>query len=194
MSDGTSQDRDPKAYEEARDRFSIFAAMDAPELPDDEFDALQVRLCRWQGNKFGAQPWELMTFGIVEEMGELDDAIEVDDKAEIFDAVGDICVYASQILTHNRLALVTALREANLHTSPPRMMSAAGKLCHVTLKRLQRIRGMQDVEAFRAALFEAVVNVLAAARAMGWPLAQSLVDTAEEVMTRSGDMHPESAA
>lgn len=185
------------ASEKACAVFGEYAAMDAPDLPDNRLDAIQVRLCRWQVNKFGSQPFERMALGIIEELGELQDANEAGWTGLQLDAVGDICVYTSQLLTHHRLSLSSTFAYALEVKNPPLMLSAAGKLSHVVLKRLQRIRGMQDIFAFRAELFGRAADVLAAARKSVEPMAEDLEGVLERVanhvMRRKGEMLPETA-
>ena len=168
--------------------FNTFAGLDAPELPGGELDAIQVRLHRWQIDKFGYQASERMALGIIEECGELDDA---DTTADELDALGDICVYSSQLLTHSRLALSVAIRIAEETRFGPTLLSSAGKLAHTVLKRLQKIRGMDDDQKYRAAIFDCVVNVLSAAMEVsGCEASDTVKKVAEHVMARSGDMLP----
>lgn len=148
-------------YEAARARFESWAGLDAPHLPHDPVDAMQVRLCRWQVLNFGPQPDERFALGVLEECGELDEAFADDDPAAAVDALGDVLVYAGQLATSNRLALGPLLVPVG---KAPRLTVAAGRLAHVVLKRAQRIRrGAGSVEQYRADLAAAISGVAAAA-------------------------------
>lgn len=183
----------------AQNVWNTFAAMDAPELPEHPIDSVQVELARWQVNKFGYQSWERQVLGVIEEMGELEEAAVLcsldmtQPYRDVVDAIGDIAVFSSQLLNANRLALSVAL-DMSAHVDYGKgLMSAAGQLSHVTLKRLQGIRGMADDFNFRVRLFESVVTVFAAVREYTEEsdLAGILIKVAGEVMQRKGDMLPQ---
>lgn len=80
---------------------------------------LQKELFRWQTYNFGEQKDRRMVLGICEEAGELchahlklEQGIRGDQeslKAEAMDAVGDICIYAMNLLS-NRQSQIPAIR------------------------------------------------------------------------------------
>ena len=148
----------------AREQFEAFAAMDAPEVPEDETNAMQLRLCRWQRDRFGLQveTHDLrMALGIIEEMGETFDA----ETAELaLDGLGDTCVYAGQILLANRLAIAPVLDLARVFAAAGgELVPATGpsKLAHTVLKGSQKIRGLADSNVFRERLVEHVAMCIA---------------------------------
>lgn len=88
--------------------------------------------------------------GIVEEVGELECAIENGDGAGMRDAFGDISIYLcdyccrENIMWPVRMAL--ALHER--HNARTGVLLYLGKLYRCHLKRFQRIRGMHDAKTF----------------------------------------------
>lgn len=149
------------AYRDARLRFETFAALDAPHVPSDPWDVPQVLLARWQVRNFGAPNGEHLALGVCEEMGELAAAESPDD---IDDAVGDVCVYACQLATLHRLAWSEicvdwmAVGGVSMRISQEAGV-AQGLLAHVALKSAQGIRGLNEPEATRFAVFMALTGV-----------------------------------
>jgi hypothetical protein len=150
----------------ARLRFESWAGMDAPHLPEDAMDAMQVRLARWQIAKFGLCDQAQQTLGIIEELGETHSADTVE---EAIDGLGDVLVFCGQLCITARLALgpILDLAErwyrtpANVPgTVMPSADTAGGFLAHVVLKRQQRIRGYEDDTFFRCELTRALALVI----------------------------------
>lgn len=178
-------------YEQSRTRFERFAALDGRRLPVDAVDAAQVQAARWQSASFPLSSCtdEVIAHGVVEELGEMEEAAA--GSAAERDAVGDICVYAAQLLTANRMAVRCAIEAADAlcgsdHVEPPSLAAAASRLSRAVGKRAQRTRGMADTEEWRRALFAALVGVLATAhRFTGVDLASAFVEVTAEVIQRS---------
>lgn len=169
------------AYETARARFETFAAMDAPCLPDDSLDRLQVRLVRWQVANFGTVTAAEMALGVIEELGELDAARETSNEPEIDDAAGDAMIFACQYATLHRLGF-GALASFDTLIGNGSESQAAGHIAHVTLKASQRVRGMDDPEVARFGAFLALSAVVDALGVCSpW---RQLARTAETVMRR----------
>ena len=180
------------AYATSRARFEAWAALDAPHLPSDPIDAIQVRLARWQSANFGATGDELIALGIGEECGEL---AQAGDRTEAIDALGDVCIYAAQLCTANRLAIGTTLDSGS--SLPVDLAVPVGALQHLVLKRAQRIRkGRLPVEEHRALLFTAIRFVVRAAVAAAQPMAdgitarEAFAATAEHVLARNWTANP----
>ena len=106
----------------AREVFNSYAAMDAPELPEDPQSRLQVELTRWQTKNFGgANPMQMLA-GVVEEVGEIAHALLKNDQRvrgfdddEKFreaagDAVADAVIFLQQLCTLLRLDFGTLVR------------------------------------------------------------------------------------
>ncbi len=188
------------AYTTARARFESWAALDAPHLPADPVDAMQVRLLRWEQ----AQPfWRVsslpVALGCGEEAGELADAVR---HHEIVDAVGDVAIYACQVATRHRLAfgeILDAASDADLahpYDEWRELMSAVGRVQHLILKREQRIRiGAASDAEFGVALFGALARLIAAATdAHGADARAAFLATAERVITRDWNTNPTTGA
>lgn len=104
-----------RPVESARDIFSTYAAIDAPDTPADVWSKLQVDLCRWERHNFEHQPIYRNVLGVCEEAGELAHAVLKHEQAirgcadydafreEAGDAILDIVVYAMNACTKLRL-------------------------------------------------------------------------------------------
>lgn len=148
----------------ARERFESWAGMDAPHLPEDPVDAMQVRLARWQIAKFGLCDLREQALGVIEELGETFDAEE---REEAVDGLGDVLVYAGQLCITARLAIGPIMDLAKEWRADPgaspqdlQPVGAAGKLAHVILKRQQRIRGYADDGFYRSQLVKVLAMVI----------------------------------
>lgn len=185
-------------YERARAAFDTYATMGAPQLPGDAMSAVQVQLYRWQVRNFDLQPAARFVLGIVEEVGEMGEAVEHDDRDAILDAIGDACIYATQLATTQRLdfgALLWASQEL-AHSQPVDV--ALGRIAHAVLKTEQRIRGFDDPEKGRFEVANALLQLLhrlrTIARYMQSELPDVYLDTAEQVLKRDWVADPMTGA
>lgn len=149
----------------ARSRFDAWAGIDAPDLPPHPIDAIQVRLARWQAVNFEPPSNTELACGCTEECGELVNATTDD---ELRDALGDICIYAAQLCTLNRLAIGPLMSgEVYRHDlgPPAGLLAAAGDLSHDALKRAQRIRrsGTAGAEEYRMMIAHRIERLCASA-------------------------------
>lgn len=144
-----------------------YADLDGDRVPPNEIDAMQVKLCRWQRRNFGdVSPVDKvdvhMSMGIIEEFGEAISAEEIfGDKGKL-DGLGDICVYAGQLLNANRLSIRPIMDLADLiwadwdgseHAQKDcDPIALVGKFSHVVLKHEQKIRGYDKREVWMPAL------------------------------------------
>ena len=144
----------------AREQYERIAAIGADDpLPDDIVNAMQVRLMRWQRDRFGGdQLDERMALGIIEEQIETFDAEEPDQTEDALDGLGDTMVYAGQLAIANRLALSPILDLARVFTrrGDIRLIRSPGVLAQVVLKGAQKIRGMADRDLYRLRLVGAL--------------------------------------
>lgn len=183
-------------YTTARATFESWAALDAPHLPADPIDAMQVRLLRWEQ----AQPfWRVsslpVALGCGEEAGELADAVR---HHEIVDAVGDVAIYACQVATRHRLAFDEILDAASdsdlnhMHDEWRELLSALGRVQHLILKREQGIRiGAESDEVFGEALANAIARLIGAVtNAHGIDARDAFLATAEQVLARNWNTNP----
>lgn len=189
----------------ARARFESWSSLDAPHLPADPIDALQVQLARWQVRNFPDTGDVLIALGIGEECGELDEATTAADVINVIDALGDVAIYCSQLANANRLAIGPAIEYADTTRHRPAcrtLLTAVGRLQHLVLKRAQRIReGMLPVEEYRAALHAAICAVLHEATMVArWTVdastlaGPSFTVTAASVLARDWNANPHTGA
>lgn len=148
-------------------RFSVWAGLDAPDLPGDPTDAMQVQLARWQQDRFGHVPHSdvHMALGVIEELGEAFD--EDATPQDAIDALGDVMIYSAQLCTANRLAIGPVIDLACLYVTANhchgQAICIAGMLAHVALKHDQQIRGLGPVEVYRPRLVDALAMMIAKA-------------------------------
>ncbi len=149
-----------------------FATIDGEEVPPNTLDAMQVQLCRWQRRNFGdVSPIDKvdihMGLGIIEEFGEALSATEMLGPKGKLDGLGDVCVYAGQLLNANRLAIRPVMDLADLLAADwdgdpdqPEPMKLAGLFSHVLLKHEQKIRGYDKRDVWLPALAYHVAAII----------------------------------
>lgn len=189
----------------ARERFDAYAHLDVPELPQNKFSALQVRLCRWERANFGTSMPERHALGISEELGELIDSVYGFSSkiwvTESEDAVGDIMVYATQLCTGARLDFGSLYETAQLGVDALRgspfhgLASVVGRISHAVLKSAQGIRGYHESDKYREAIAGEVTSLikylaLAVRQLRCSSLDKIYVSVAEDVMTRNWKTNP----
>lgn len=143
--------------------WETYADLDGDNVPPNDLDAMQVKLCRWQRTNFGdVSPVDKvdvhMGLGVIEELGETLGAADIDGPKGKLDGLGDICVYAGQLLNANRMSIRPVMDLADLiaadldgneqlqnELEPAVLM---GSFCHVLLKHEQKIRGYDKREVW----------------------------------------------
>lgn len=168
-------------YQDARTSFEKWAGIDGCELPEDPIDATQVMLKRWERDRFGLQADERLALGVVEELTEGDlaaDSGSANAGEEAVDALGDVCVYAGQLLMNNRLAigpviaLANLIREDVLHQNGKAhdpiheiktLAIAHGALSQTVLKSAQKVRGLDDAKRYHVRLIGCLAMCIARA-------------------------------
>lgn len=154
-------------YQKSRDVFNSYAGMPAPYLPGPEIQGIQIALSRWQNYQFPGSSDLHLALGIAEECGEFFEALAAGDYDDTVDAVGDILIYATQLATSHRLDFETILNhqftaEQCVHSArfDRMLMEDVGAICHVVLKAAQGIRGFNDSDAVRVAVFEGLCDLV----------------------------------
>lgn len=189
-------DDDPAVLAAHDSALATFATWCDGVEPDDTVGAAQLGLMRWQRAKFGDQPDERMALGIIEELVETFDA--GDHAEDAVDGLGDVCVYASQLATNNRLAIAPIIDLARTFTARRDIIAlrASGVLAQVVLKGSQKIRGLDDRTRYRTRLVGAIAMCISKAmedvemiHVLDVKVAGVFVTIANEVMKR-GDGHP----
>lgn len=119
---------------------------------DCQWTRLQLALNTYQGRSYGYQPQHRPLLGVVEELGEYNEARSQEDRD---DAQADASIFLIQYCTSWRLD-AGVLVKANSELDP---MVALGRVAHVQLKHEQRIRQLGDKSAAREALAEPLAAV-----------------------------------
>lgn len=106
---------------------------------------LQQAQGKWQKDNFPpAQPYQLL-LGIIEEVGEMEDAATHEDR---LDAIGDIMIYMCSYCTSRNWEIQTIYNLATSKDSEnwdwPSCLSIISKLAHHQLKSEQKIRGNEE--------------------------------------------------
>ena len=113
---------------------------------------------KWSVANFGSQRGLgclAPLLGMCEEVGELESAGTPEDRE---DALGDILIF---LMDYCYRAGVDLQGVYSVCPGTVRAMSVAvGRLHHIQLKRIQRIRGMDDTPTFRSAQWGAVLNII----------------------------------
>lgn len=177
--------------------WETFAIIDGEEVPANELDAMQVRLCRWQRRNFGdVSPMDKMdlhmALGIIEESGEALDAPEIHGDKGKLDGLGDVCVYAGQLLNGNRMAIRPVMDLADLLAAEwdgnpeaqakVKPESLQGQLSHVVLKHDQKIRGFDKPEIWMPSLAYHVAAIMAYVKCDTYWAAAELTELAEQMI------------
>jgi hypothetical protein len=182
-------------YYDALVYFQTYPSTGHQWLPKErELHSLQLKLREWQHANFAEVSDLAMALGIVEEVGELAEA-QARGLYPSFtdDARGDITIFAGQLLAANQMSIVPLLEQSNY---PPALLvtntarvpeEAVGMLAHAVLKRSQGIRGFDDEDKYRIALYTAVWEIF---RLHGVH-ERHYVDTAEVVLKRDWKTSPE---
>lgn len=166
-----------KLVEKARHAFEEYAAKNDEDFAGmDTLRVYQIRLIRWQTKNFGAQPWHVFAHGMCEEgCWEYIEAEETQNQQEMYDALGDVFIYACNACSLLRLDFQTLVEDFAPshpdsaifdHTKP--LVKAIGAINHVVLKNFQGIRGYDDVEQARRHLGAMLFRALRAARTLAF--------------------------
>lgn len=160
----------------------------------DAMTCLQIDLLRWERKNFGLQPSYTSALGVIEEVGELEDA--QDDEDEWADAIGDIMIYACNLCSKNALDFGTMMQVAYDARPAPMVgiLGKLGKLAHVVLKADQGIRHYADRDVARRdigiVLYRVVSSVVRYATMCGHDPREIMAEVAREVMKREWWANP----
>ncbi len=151
----STQSLPPLSFDEvyAASRAAFDASLSGPIT--DPWGALQDRLYRWQVATYGLPQPAMLCLGVVEEVGELDDA---DSYAEEADAIADVTIFAVQLATCYRLDAGALIDWAH-PTDEVGWRGTLGRLSHAVLKSEQGIRGLGNKEAARQAVARQLLDV-----------------------------------
>lgn len=127
----------------------------------NNWEDLKNAVGQWSAANFGSQKGLgclAPLLGIAEEAGEWFSAETLDDTD---DAVGDMCIFLLDYCYRSGVDLSDMpLKGIEVTSGDVGLTAVIGKLCHVQLKRIQRIRGMDDTNSFETARYAAVGNLI----------------------------------
>lgn len=113
---------------------------------------LQIEHARWELKNFGIQPQHRPVLGIVEELGELSEALDAsmlptgerpDVDPLIRDAIADTVIYMASLANILGCDLCAVL-DSNTFAKPRSLERLSGRLAHHCLKKEQKIRGTAE--------------------------------------------------
>lgn len=122
------------------------------------FSALQSHVEAWSRENFGDQKGiEHLAplIGIGEEIGELVDAIQGVERDKVRDAIADIAIYFLDFCSRSGVMISDFTDFSYVGDIPDSVRALSfeyGKLCHVSLKRHQGIRGFDADDHYRRSL------------------------------------------
>jgi len=105
------------------------------------FETLQEQQKGWVVHNFGDRPAWMPLLGIVEEIGELDEAIMSGDRTQVIDALADAMIFAADYCTAMGWNLAGDVFDGRRSSRTFSFPAWTGKLAHAHLKRAQSIRG-----------------------------------------------------
>jgi NTP pyrophosphatase (non-canonical NTP hydrolase) len=112
-----------------------------------DWNDLQTKHQAWSVRNFGDRGPIQGALGINEEVGELTHAIEVNDAAEVRDAIGDITLFTIEYVSKRQwkmLEVIAPTQARFLKLKPhPGIVVSAGRIAHAELKLWQGIRGYE---------------------------------------------------
>lgn len=175
-------------YKEARRQFELIAGHRPTEpLPEDPLLALQIKLYRWQVDRFGLVNDLQMVLGMIEECAlELTES-ELTSDIGAKDAVADTLIYGSQLFNNNRMVISVAVRHAidtwqYASGSERTRLKCVGQLARIALKGNQKIRNLGVKEVYRSALYTASVDLFAHMAVRVQSLEETMIHVAETVI------------
>lgn len=142
------------------------------------FNRIQGEHAAWVEHNFGEHPaWQPLA-GIVEELGELDEALgaHVADEqwcVDVTDAIGDVAIYMMDLCTVQGLDFETDVWSARRATATRSNLVWVGKLAHAMLKQEQGIRcgvGKEPMTDGHNAMVQFGADALHALRVLVWLL------------------------
>ena len=98
----------------------------------------------WALKNFGQhEAWQPL-LGIIEELGEYEEARAKGDIPEVLDAIGDVMIFMADYCSCEGFLLETIVSNARTRILDSTLLIWGGKLCHHHLKKEQNIRGEQS--------------------------------------------------
>lgn len=163
-----------------------------------DFGTLQPEQAEWSMRNFGPKDKHQPLLGIIEELGELEEAMEELDRAKALDAAGDIVVYTADFCTQwgwdlNELYRLSQKPRA-VEVMPLRLSYVQGRLAHHQLKWEQKIRNAEGHEGnLRSLVFGVLEDAERVCQYLGTNLVDIALDTWSTVKKRNWTKNPDNA-
>lgn len=125
----------------------------------NSWEELAQAVHAWSLANFGSQKGLgclMPLLGIVEEVKEFEEALDLPEQE---DALGDICIFLMDYCKRSGMELDFPLQ---FDLTNDDLGYYVGNLSHIRLKRIQGIRGMENLAAFRSYEYDYVYSLLAA--------------------------------
>lgn len=122
------------------------------------WEELAVAVNNWSMANFTSQRGMgclVPLLGVIEEIDEFESALTPEESE---DAIGDILIFLLDYCKRSGMDLSSI--EVYPETASGSLNKWIGKLCHARVKRIQGIRGMENIEAFRAKELTAVAGLI----------------------------------
>lgn len=164
---------------------------------------IQAEVGEWSITNFGPQQSKIIDFGplrslapllgIIEEIGEYEKAEIEGDELEMFDAIGDILIYACDFACREQAKLILCDGEPLITET---LSIIGGNLCHCVIKHHQGIRGFNNVNKYKASRDNTLHSLMKALsdicrNILNVSLLDVLNDTWEKVSQRDWKKDPE---
>jgi hypothetical protein len=104
---------------------------------------LQIEQKAWVKYNFGARPSYMPLLGVVEELGEYEEALLKNDKELVMDSIADMTIFLSDYCSAKKWDIRDIVQKSFLLRDNERLSvtQSVAKLCHHHLKSAQNIRG-----------------------------------------------------
>ena len=158
---------------------------------------IQEECVPWADHNFGRVIDPLRPLaGMMEELGELAEAVIREDQDEIKDALSDLVIFACQFAARANVPLPASTSERPVNREDPmlRMIIALGRVAHACLKKAEGIRSHEDHdETMRIGLQDLLYAADSRAARRGFDLESEALKTWERVKQRDWKADPETA-
>jgi len=125
---------------------AVIASQIDPRIKELRLKDIQREQCAWSLSNFGEQTTGRMALGLIEELGEVEEAWAEDNIEKLFDAIGDVGIYMLNYcnIVNWDIAKIFAARtpcNPDAQRYPQRVTPLMRAIAHHQLKGEQNIRG-----------------------------------------------------
>jgi len=152
----------------------------------NSWEELKNAVGKWASANFGSQNGLgclVPLMGIGEEVGEWRSALEAEDEEGALDAIGDVLIFLMDYCYRAGVRLDGVQPWLNGWKRQLTLQEAVGELYHVQVKRLQRIRGMEDDVLFCEERILCIAGIIVACKQALIPTTREPLEIASNVFT-----------